>query len=391
MSIAFMKSIAAKRYGVYKIIAVILLLYLLGNNVMFAEEEEKSIYPDIITKQSVEVLPGQVVGRLLLANGDAVIAGKVTKGIVIVHGNLVALSSANIEGIALVIGGQAVLQKGAYTSNVVLAIAPHILPGIGIVFWSILFLGIIFLFLLALAARFLWKRFRNSPFYTWAIMSLKRWPVLYSLAALFCIGITLVLFADLAWHTLFKHTMDFFDNVIIFAVRYFANPGLDQVMIIISSFGYGLYYSGLAAIIFLLFALYRKWTEVLALTICFGGGGVLDLLLKHVFERARPDMAPVVYETGYSFPSGHAMVSLCYYGMLAFLFSREINSWIWRLVVLLFMFLLIIAVGVSRIYLGVHYPTDVLAGYMAGATWLIFCICLYVWRKRNTCCAGETD
>src|SRR5262249_41310874 len=106
------------------------------------------------------------------------------------------------------------------------------------------------------------------------------------------------------------------------------------------------------------------------------GGGVLDMLLKHIIQRPRPLYAwPFLYSTSWSFPSGHAMGALIGYGMLAYLL---VVCWAERrrtqLTIVLVAALLSGAIGVSRLYLGVHYFSDVVAGYAAGLLWLSACI-----------------
>jgi undecaprenyl-diphosphatase len=107
-----------------------------------------------------------------------------------------------------------------------------------------------------------------------------------------------------------------------------------------------------------------------------GGSALLNYVMKIAFARARPDGAdPTVYASGWSFPSGHALGSLIGYGMLAYVL---IVLWIHRpraqLAVALGAALLIVAIGLSRLYLGVHYFSDVVGGYAAGVLWLSACI-----------------
>ena len=120
-----------------------------------------------------------------------------------------------------------------------------------------------------------------------------------------------------------------------------------------------------------------------ALAICLAGGAVLSILLKSLFHRVRPETFWVVPETGFSFPSGHALATMCFYGMLAFLAIRNIEKWRGRLAVITIAVIISLAVGISRIYLGVHYPTDVVAGYAAGFMWLTFCISLLMWWEKD--------
>ena len=79
---------------------------------------------------------------------------------------------------------------------------------------------------------------------------------------------------------------------------------------------------------------------------------------------------PLVLETSYSFPSGHAMVSFVVYGMPAYLAVLTLENWRARVAIVFGAALLVILIGFSRVYLGVHYPSDVLAGYAAGGVWL---------------------
>ncbi|MEN6413817.1 MAG: phosphatase PAP2 family protein [Veillonellales bacterium] len=211
----------------------------------------------------------------------------------------------------------------------------------------------------------------------------RRWPLLYILIGLLLSAILLTLFAELAWKTLFRHQLDGFDNRVIWFIRYYANNHLDSVMIQITSLGSAPFYGVLAVLTLAGLSLYRRWLETAALAVCLAGGGLLNFLLKDLFERNRPDMFRVIDETGYSFPSGHAMVSLCFYGMLAYLISRHIPRWRWRFLLFILTAIFVVAIGISRIYLGVHYPTDVLAGYAAGSTWLFFCLSLLMWWEQK--------
>lgn len=109
--------------------------------------------------------------------------------------------------------------------------------------------------------------------------------------------------------------------------------------------------------------------------LAFAGGGVLDIGLKLIFHRPRPQFAvPFMTESSWSFPSGHALGSLIGYGMLAYLLLLLIKRRPLRLFVIGGLAALVLLIGFSRLYLGVHYFSDVIAGYAAGATWLAACI-----------------
>ena len=98
---------------------------------------------------------------------------------------------------------------------------------------------------------------------------------------------------------------------------------------------------------------------------------VLNQLLKRILQRPRPTEFRIVEETGYSFPSGHSMVSMAFYGYLIYLIYRYIkNKYVkWTLITILS--ILICLIGISRIYLGVHYTSDVLGGFMISISYLV--------------------
>jgi undecaprenyl-diphosphatase len=123
-----------------------------------------------------------------------------------------------------------------------------------------------------------------------------------------------------------------------------------------------------------------------AATIAITGGGAigLNLLLKKLFARARPQLWERVVDVRfYSFPSGHAMISMVIYGLLGYFLGARFPKqrwWIYSLTVVL-----VAAIGLSRLYLGVHWPTDVIAGYTAGLVWLITCILsLEIWKELRS-------
>lgn len=98
---------------------------------------------------------------------------------------------------------------------------------------------------------------------------------------------------------------------------------------------------------------------------------ILNQILKHIFQRPRPTEYRIINETGYSFPSGHSMVSMAFYGFLIYLIYKNVkNQYLkWGLITLLS--ILIALIGLSRIYLGVHYTSDVLAGFLVSVSYLI--------------------
>jgi undecaprenyl-diphosphatase len=123
------------------------------------------------------------------------------------------------------------------------------------------------------------------------------------------------------------------------------------------------------------FLLLQRKRHLAALVVAAGGGGmVVNDLLKQLFQRSRPDVVSHGVEVhSLSFPSGHAMVSAAVYLSLAVLVARVLQRRAARAYVLAVALAATILVGCSRVYLGVHYPTDVLAGWLAGALWALLC------------------
>jgi undecaprenyl-diphosphatase len=112
--------------------------------------------------------------------------------------------------------------------------------------------------------------------------------------------------------------------------------------------------------------------EALLLILAVGGSAAMNVGLKLYFHRHRPDVAwALVRESSFSFPSGHSVAAISLYGILAYLLMNWAKSATARGAVLGTMILLVLGIGLSRIYLGVHYPSDVAAGYLAGLIWLL--------------------
>lgn len=105
----------------------------------------------------------------------------------------------------------------------------------------------------------------------------------------------------------------------------------------------------------------------------------MNILMKSLFERPRPIFPHLVEASGLSFPSGHAMISFSFYGLLIYIVWREIRNKGVKYFLVVFLLLLIHLIGFSRIYLKVHFATDVMAGFSLGIIWLILSI--FILRK----------
>jgi membrane-associated phospholipid phosphatase len=114
------------------------------------------------------------------------------------------------------------------------------------------------------------------------------------------------------------------------------------------------------------------------LLVTAGAGALLNLLLKLIFARSRPDLASALAEARwYSFPSGHAMGSFITFGALAYLLLRQPWPWVARSAGLAVAMTMVVLVGLSRVYLGVHWASDIAGGWSAGAVWLISAVAAF--------------
>ena len=128
----------------------------------------------------------------------------------------------------------------------------------------------------------------------------------------------------------------------------------------------------------------NKWRNALMLLVATLGGTVISEGLKMGFNRPRPDLvAHIVETTSMSFPSGHAMLSAVTYLTLGALIARTQEKRSLRGYVLGAAILVTLLIGLSRIYLGVHWPTDVLAGWCLGAAWALICWVAATWLTRD--------
>lgn len=157
---------------------------------------------------------------------------------------------------------------------------------------------------------------------------------------------------------------------------------LEGVFYVISLIGAPVLAATLAAAA-ILFLVKRDWRRLGALGVTVGGGGLLNLALKSGFHRVRPVYASEFHPHGWSFPSGHAMDSLIGYGMLAFFLAEQASDARMRRLIGGLAATLILAIGFGRIYLGVHFLSDVVGGFAAGALWLGVCITGYRFARRR--------
>lgn len=179
-----------------------------------------------------------------------------------------------------------------------------------------------------------------------------------------------------------------FDNAVRESVHSLVTPFLTQLMIVFSFLGSALFLTVLGIAIFA-FLLYIKWKrDAVIFLIANAGELMLNLGLKAFYQRARPEpFFEYALPSSYSFPSGHALGSFCFYGILAWIVVRNAEHAGSKWAAAIAAAVMIFAIGLSRIYLGVHYPSDVVAGYLAATVWTLTVIfadrSLLKHRKRS--------
>jgi undecaprenyl-diphosphatase len=187
--------------------------------------------------------------------------------------------------------------------------------------------------------------------------------------SLACAGGCLILFVWLA-EEVFHGGFQEYDLGIRAGIHQLASPPVTAIMRAATYLGS----VNFLLVLFLVFTaiafLARIPYEAAWLAAALAGEELLQYVLKSAFHRARPVAFFGRSPTDYSFPSGHALGSLCFYAMLAGLLSLHIRSRSARALVWVGSAVLILAIGISRIYLGVHYPSDVLAGYLVAMVWV---------------------
>jgi membrane-associated phospholipid phosphatase len=158
------------------------------------------------------------------------------------------------------------------------------------------------------------------------------------------------------------------DDAVRTWLHQFSSPPMDLAMRAISFMGSEVILV-LAVLLGALFVWQRRWGAAALLVLVSAGAHLLNNILKDQFQRARPlPVITFIDAQQFSFPSGHAMVSAAFYAYLAYLVWRLVDGF-WRGVLLAGLLLLVLLIGVSRLYLEAHYLSDVLAGYLAGLLW----------------------
>ncbi|MBT2293629.1 phosphatase PAP2 family protein [Paenibacillus albidus] len=176
-----------------------------------------------------------------------------------------------------------------------------------------------------------------------------------------------------------------FDRSIIDAVQSMETPALTAFAKALSLVGSSRLAIGISLLaMFLLYFLLKHRLELLLFLWVGTGSQVLNTVMKLLFHRERPNINRIIEEVGYSFPSGHSMAAFSLYGALTYLLWRHMRVRNERIVLIVLVVFMTMGIGWSRIYLGVHYPSDVIGGYLASGAWLMLSIgCFEAFRNSR--------
>jgi undecaprenyl-diphosphatase len=189
----------------------------------------------------------------------------------------------------------------------------------------------------------------------------------------------LIIFTVIAYGV-FKLQYQQFDFIVFDKVSRLVTPGMTGFIRVITFFGNHMFLipANLALVVYFLFIRKHRWYSIKVPVVAIGGV-ILMALLKEIFNRPRPLIPLLAPVKGLSFPSGHAMMSVSFYGLLIFLVWENITNRTLKWVLTIFLLLFILLIGFSRIYLRLHYFSDVIAGFAAGIIWLT----LSIWTVRR--------
>ena len=179
---------------------------------------------------------------------------------------------------------------------------------------------------------------------------------------------------SLAWFDLFLRN----------TIHSWASPMLTRAMQGVTQLGAPVFLGVLSLIVTLQLARAGRTRAALILAVSALGAESFDQLLKWCFHRPRPEAFFGLSPLSYSFPSGHSVASCCFYGVLAAIITSQARRKWQSVGIWCAASLVTLAVGISRVYLGVHYPTDVLGGYAAAVIWVSLVWSGYHWWLRRS-------
>lgn len=185
------------------------------------------------------------------------------------------------------------------------------------------------------------------------------------------------LFVELT-DTLSTETLKEYDDRITDYILSFRTATLTKYFLLMTYLGdvYG-YLLVLGIYLLLSIVIFKRWKFIAQTFLVLLLATISNIVLKRFVDRARPSIEHLVSVETLSYPSGHAMSSMAFYGFIIYLFYKFNMNRLIKIGIIVVLVILILSIGMSRIYLGVHYPSDIVGGYIAGAIWVIFCIVIF--------------
>jgi undecaprenyl-diphosphatase len=222
---------------------------------------------------------------------------------------------------------------------------------------------------------------RRAPFFRTAWNETYGWHVAAYLAVL---SASLFAFASLAQAITDEEAITRWDVRLNRWLHEHSSPALTRVFELLTTTGGFAFLLLVAAAAVAFLASRRAFAEAILVALAFVGGQALNGVMKVAFERPRPEFRdPHLNLHTFSFPSGHAMVSTAVYGAITIIVLRRVRRTATRAAIIAAAALLVGLIGVSRIYLGAHYVSDVLAGVSLGLAWLTLCVLAITVRERK--------
>jgi membrane-associated phospholipid phosphatase len=219
----------------------------------------------------------------------------------------------------------------------------------------------------------------------------RQWLSAALLAGLLVMGAGGALFVYLADEVGEQRWLTNLDSMVTQFFHRHGTPWLVHAFEAVTFFGSAPTLTTLGLAVALVLCVLRRWSLLLGWVAALVGTGFLNTTLKGTIRRLRPQLPePWITEPGWSFPSGHAMGSLVAYGFFAYLLTRITPAHFPRRTAIALLAGLVLLIGFSRIYLGVHFLSDVIGGYAAAAVWLTFCI-LMTHRTQSRSPVARTE
>lgn len=188
----------------------------------------------------------------------------------------------------------------------------------------------------------------------------------------FIVSICLILFAVICFGVCTQDTLSIDTSVYNFISENIMNDTLTSIFKVVTHLG-GVAFIILLGVLCFMFCKKNRWFITFDLVGCT----IINQAIKHIVRRPRPNVLRLVEESGYSFPSGHSMISIAFYGLVIYFVYKNVNNKYLKWTLITLLSLLILTIGFSRIYVGVHYFTDVAGGLLLGLAFLIVYINIY--------------